>query len=85
MIGFCFQLVGPRPGGSLVSVSGRTHDLVVLSSTPQLRRLFFSVYFRLPPLQKYVGKVVGGFGKKTCVRTGVRKPRNRYSSPTTMI
>ena len=33
-------------------------------------------YFRLSPLQKYVRKVVGGFGKKICVSTGVRKPGN---------
>ena len=28
------------------------------------------------PLQKHVRKVVGGFGKKSCVSTGVRKPGN---------
>ena len=28
-------------------------------------------YFRLSPLQKHVRKVVGGFGKKSCVSTGV--------------
>ena len=27
-------------------------------------------------------KVVGGFGKKSCVSTGVRKPGNTYASPT---
>ena len=31
------------------------------------------------------GKVVGGFGKKSCVSTGVRKPGNTYASPTAMI
>ena len=30
-------------------------------------------------------KVVGGFGKKTCVSTGVRKPGNTCASPTAMI
>ena len=30
-------------------------------------------------------KVVGGFGKKNRVSTGVRKPGNTYMSPTTMI
>ena len=30
-------------------------------------------------------KVVGGFGKKSCVSTGVRKPGNTYASPTAMI
>ena len=47
---------------------------------PQLRRLFFQVYFCLAPLQKHVRKVVGGFGKKSCVSTGVRKPGNTYAS-----
>ena len=36
-------------------------------------------------LQKHVGKVVGGFGKKSCVSTGVRKPGNTCASPTAMI
>ena len=40
----------------------------------RLKRLFFLVYFRLSPLQKHVRKVVVGFGKKSCVSTGVRKP-----------
>ena len=43
------------------------------------------VYFRLSPVQKHVRKVVGGFGKKSCVSTGVRKPGNTYASPTAMI
>ena len=43
---------------------------------PQLRRLSFLAYFRLSPLQKHVRKVVGGFGTKHCVSTGVRKPGN---------
>ena len=38
--------------------------------------LLFPAYFRLSPLQKHVRKVVGGFGKKSCVSTGVRKPGN---------
>ena len=51
----------------------------------RLRRLFFPAYFRLLPLQKHVRKVVGGFGKKSCVSTGVRKPGNTYASSTAMI
>ena len=43
------------------------------------------MYFRLSPLQKHVRKVVGGFGKKSCVSTGVRKPGNTYASLTTML
>ena len=52
---------------------------------PGLRRTFFLAYFRLSPLQKHVRKVVGGFGKKSYVSTGVRKPGNTYASPTAMI
>ena len=43
------------------------------------------VCFRLSPLLKHLRKEVGGFGKKSCVSTGVRKPGNTYASPTTMI
>ena len=39
----------------------------------------------LSPLQKHVRKVVGGFGKKSCVSTGVRKPGNTCASLTAMI
>ena len=46
---------------------------------------FFSAYFRLSPLLKPVRKVVGSFGKKHCVNTGVRKPGNACVSPTSMI
>ena len=42
-------------------------------------------YFHLSPLQKHERKVVGGFGKKSCVSTSVRKPGNTYASPTAMI
>ena len=45
----------------------------------------FRCIFRLSPLQKHVRKVVGGFGKKSCVSTVVRKPGNTYASPTAMI
>ena len=73
----------PRPCGSVVSVldsrpGGCEFD-------PQLRRLFFPAYFCLSPLQKHVRKVAGGFGKESCVSTGVRKPGNTYVSPTAMI
>ena len=38
-------------------------------------------------VQKHVRKVVGGFGKKSCVSTGVRKPGNTVTcaSTTAMI
>ena len=44
--------------------------------SPKWVRIFFPAYFRLSPLQKHVRKVVGGFGKKSCVGTGVRKRGN---------
>ena len=72
-----------RPGGSVVSVSDSWPG--GFEFDPRLRRLFFPAYFRLSPLQKHVRKVVGGFGKKSCVSTGVRKPGNTYASPTAMI
>ena len=43
------------------------------------------VFFHLSPLQKHVRKVEGGFGKKSCVSTGVRKPGNACASPTAII
>ena len=46
---------------------------------------FFLADFRLSPLLKHVRKVVGGFGKKSCVTTGVRKLGNSCASPTAMI
>ena len=52
---------------------------------PRLRRTFFPAYFRLSFPQKHVRKVVGGFVKKSCVSTGVRKPGNTYASPTAML
>ena len=45
---------------------------------------FLSAYFRLLPLQEHVGKVVDGFGKKSCVSTSERKPGNTYASSTAM-
>ena len=72
-----------RPGGSVVSVSDSRPGGCEFD--PRLRRLFFPAYFRLSPLQKDVRKVVGGFGKKSCVSTGMRKPGNTCASPTAMI
>ena len=65
---------GPRPGGSVVSVSDSCPGGCEFD--PRMRRLFFPAYFRLSPLQKHGRKVVGGFGKKSCVSTGVRKLGN---------
>ena len=52
---------------------------------PQCFQKTCTAYFRLSPLQKHVRKVVGGFGKESCVSTGVRKPGNTYASPTAVI
>ena len=81
--GFGFKPLVPRPGGSVVSMSDSRPGGCEFD--PWLSRTFFLVYFRLFPLQKHVKKVVGGFGKKSCVSTGVRKPGNTCTSPTTMI
>ena len=59
----------PRPGGSVVSVSDSWPDGYEFD--PWLRQTFFPGYFHLSPLQKHVSKVVGSFGKKSCVSTGV--------------
>ena len=40
---------------------------------------------KISVFEETVRKVVGGFGKKSCVRTGVRKPGNTCVSPTAMI
>ena len=73
----------PNTGGSVMSVS----DLFLgdCEFDQPLRRTFFLAYFHLSPLQKHVRKVVGGFGKKSCVSTGVRKPGNTCASSTAMI
>ena len=73
----------PCPGGSVLSVSDSRPGGCEFE--PRLRRLLFPAYFRLSPLQEHVRKVVGGFGRKSCVSTDVRKPGNTYTSPTTMI
>ena len=73
----------PHPGGSVVRLSDSWPGGCEFD--PRLRQLFFLVYFRLSPLQKHVRKVVGGFGKKSCVSTGVRKPGYTYASQTAMI
>ena len=73
----------PRPGGLVVSVSDSRPGGCEFD--PRLRQTFFPAYFRLSPLQKHVRKAVDGFGKKSYVSTGMRKPGNTYALPTTMI
>ena len=60
-----------HPGGSAVSVLDSSPGGCEFD--PWLKRTFFPAYFPLSPLQKHVGKVVGSFGKKSCVSTGARK------------
>ena len=69
-----------QPDGLVVSVwrGGCEFDT-------RLRWTLFPAYFRLSPLLKHVRKVVGGFGKRNCVSTGVRKPGNTCASPNAMI
>ena len=65
-------------GGEQIGPGGCEFD-------PRLRQTFFLAYFRLSPLQKHVRKVISGFGKKSCVINGVRKPGNTFASPTAMM
>ena len=73
----------PHLGGSVVSMWDSLPGGCECDA--RLRRLFALEYFRHSPLQKHVRKVVGGFGKKISVSTGVRKPGKTYASPTAMI
>ena len=74
---------GNHPGGSVVSVSDSWPGGCGFET--QLRRNFFPAYFSLSPKLKHVKKVDGGFGKKSCFSTGVRKPGNTCASPTAII
>ena len=74
------KLKAPRPDSLVVSMSDSLPGGCEFD--PRLRRTFFPAYFHLSPLQKHVRKVVCGFGKKSCVSTGVRKPGNTCASPT---
>ena len=66
-------------------VDSSSRALLCTFLAPGLRRLFFLAYFCPSPLQMHVKKAVGGFEKKNCVSTGMRKPGNTYVSPTSMI
>ena len=79
----CLKWLPLRPGGSVVSESDSLVDGCEFDT--RLRQTFFPTYFRLSPLLKYVRKVVGDFGKKVVLVTGVRKPGNTCASPTAMI
>ena len=68
------------PGGSVVSMSDSRAGGCEFDT--HLGQNFFPGYFRLSPLLKHVRKVVDGFGKKSCVNTGVRK---LGASPKAMI
>ena len=75
----CEPVIGMLKTG--MTMNAVTVAMIVGCSTCAFRHL----RFRLSPLQKHVRKVVGGFEKKSCVSTGVRKPRTTYASPTAMI
>ena len=79
----CFMISAHMGGTVAVSVSDSRPGGCEFD--PRLWRTFFPAYFLLSPLQNHVGKVVGGFGKKRCVSTGVRKPGNTCASPTAII
>ena len=57
----------------------------VSAPTPSMHLFLARRIFRLSPLQNHVRKVVCGFGKKSCVSTGVRKPGSTCASPSAMI
>ena len=63
-------------------------DLVVLGGggscefDTRLRWTFFSAYFRLSPLLKYVRKVVGDFGKKVVLVPVWESQETQYALPT---
>ena len=73
----------PCPGGSVVSISNSWAGGCEFD--PWLRQTVFQMYFCLSPLQKHVRKVVGGFGEKSCVSSGVRKPGNTCATPAALI
>ena len=75
----------PRPSGLVVSVSDTWLRPPGYDFDTRLRRTFCPAYFHLSPLQKHERKVVGDFGKKSCVSAGVRKPGNTCASPTAMV
>ena len=75
--------IQPHQGGLLVSMSDSKPG--GFEFNPRLRQTVFLANFLLSTLQKHVRKAVGGFGKKSCVSTGVRKPGNTCTSPTSMI
>ena len=62
-----------------------TRDLEVVSSIPSCGETIFPAIVHLSLLMHHVRKVVSGFGKKSCVGSGVRKPENINVSLTDMI
>ena len=51
----------------------------------KLHLRYMCTYMSTHILNPFPNNIVGGFGKKSCVTIGVRKPGNTYASPTTMI
>ena len=73
-----FTIVGAQsyPGSSSYGDLWNTATTTCLEIAPSYSAFSWmkTAYFHLSPLQKHVRKVVGGFGKKSCVSTAVKKP-----------
>ena len=67
------------------SVCERVGLMIWFSVRSPVEANFLSGEFSPFTLAEHVRKVVGSFGKKSCVSTGVRKPGNTYASTTAMI
>ena len=82
-----FSLIVLYPSAPHSSLSGERVGLMTwcLWVRSLVEVTFISGVFSPLTFQKPVRKVVGGFGKKSCVSTSVRKPANIYAPPTTMI
>ena len=90
-----FIMLGENPShievNIIVVISQPSKHALVSDSWPGgfefdtwLKQTFLPVYSRLSHLN-HERKVVGGFGNKSCVRTGVRKPGNTCVYPTATI
>ena len=66
------------PPSCLIKVTPCYDEFLMTSITHTQKKKHDSLFLltRLSPLQKQVGKVVDGFGKKSCVGTVLRKPGN---------
>ena len=79
-----FSIRTQQPYRPPVWLSGERVGLMTWWFDTRLKRTFFQAYFRFSHLLKHVRKVVGGFGKKSCVSTSVREPGSTWASQTAM-